>query len=117
MSTEGLYTEPPREWIWQVPAQGAARFSWEYGDGRERLLALYQKGKDKQWDAARRISWELEVDPFDPLGTPDEALSVYGTRYWDTMSDADRGLLRQHYTSWQFSQFLHGEQGAMVCAA
>ncbi|UWE12267.1 ferritin-like domain-containing protein [Actinacidiphila bryophytorum] len=117
MSTEGRYTTPPTEWIWQVPAQGAARFSWEYDDGRDRLLALYQKGKDKQWDAVRRIDWDLEVDPYDPLGTPDEAMSLYGTRYWDAMSEQDRGLLRQHYTSWQFSQFLHGEQGAMVCAA
>jgi hypothetical protein len=117
MSTEGMYTQPPGALSWQVPARGAARFSWEYDDGRDRLLALYQKGKDKQWDAVRRIDWELEVDPYDPLGTPDEAMSLYGTRYWDAMSDKDRGLLRQHYTAWQFSQFLHGEQGAMVCAA
>ncbi|MCL2555005.1 MAG: ferritin-like domain-containing protein [Actinomycetia bacterium] len=117
MSTEGLYTQPPAEWSWQVPAHGSARFSWEYDDGRERLLALYQKGKDKQWDAVRRIDWDLEVDPSDPLGTPDEAMTLYGTRYWDAMTEKDRGLLRQHYTAWQFSQFLHGEQGAMVCAA
>ncbi|SEF87810.1 P-aminobenzoate N-oxygenase AurF [Actinacidiphila yanglinensis] len=117
MSTEGRYTQPPTEWTWQVPAQGAARFSWEYDDGRDRLLALYQKGKDKQWDAVRRIDWDLEVDPYDALGTPDEAMTLYGTRYWDAMTEADRGLLRQHYTAWQFSQFLHGEQGAMVCAA
>jgi len=116
-STEGLYTQPPTEWSWQVPAQGTARFSWEYGDGRERLLALYQKGKDKQWDAVRRIDWELDVDPYDALGTPPESLPIHGTRYWDAMSERDRGLLRQHYASWQFSQFLHGEQGAMVCAA
>ncbi|EUA01028.1 hypothetical protein I545_6673 [Mycobacterium kansasii 662] len=25
--------------------------------------------------------------------------------------------MRQHFQAWQFSQFLHGEQGAMVCAA
>ncbi|WNI17963.1 ferritin-like domain-containing protein [Actinacidiphila sp. ITFR-21] len=117
MSTEGLYTQPPAEWSWQVPAQGAARFSWEYDDGRDRLLALYQKGKDKQWDAVRRIDWDLEVDPHDPLGTPDESLALHGTRYWDAMNERDRGLLRQHHTAWQFSQFLHGEQGAMVCAA
>ncbi len=117
MSTEGLYTQPPTEWAWQIPAGGSARFSWEYGDGRERLLNLYQKGKDKQWDAVRRIDWDLPVDPADPLGTPDEVITLYGTRYWDAMTERDRGLLRQHYTSWQFSQFLHGEQGAMVCAA
>ncbi|MFF0623602.1 ferritin-like domain-containing protein [Streptomyces sp. NPDC004296] len=117
MSTRELYVQDPGDSLWTVPATGAARFTWEYDDGRDRLLALYQKGKDKQWDAATRIDWDLEVDPKDPLGTPDEALSLHGTPYWDKMTAADRGDLRQHYAAWQFSQFLHGEQGAMVCAA
>ncbi|EDX22156.1 ferritin-like domain-containing protein [Streptomyces sp. Mg1] len=117
MSTHELYTTGPGEGVWQVPATGAARFSWEYADGRERLLALYQKGKDKQWDGAKRIGWELEVDPYDPLGTPDEALTLHGTRHWAKLTEKDKGELRRHYTAWNFSQFLHGEQGAMVCAA
>ncbi len=33
------------------------------------------------------------------------------------MTERERGELRQHFASWQFSQFLHGEQGAMICAA
>ncbi|OXS32725.1 ferritin-like domain-containing protein [Streptomyces sp. XY006] len=111
------YAMESEEPAWQVPATGAARFTWEYDDGRDRLLALYQKGKDKQWDGQRRIDWELEVDPYDPLGTPDEAMSLYGTRHWARMTEKDRGELRRHYASWQFSQFLHGEQGAMICAA
>ncbi|MFJ8692208.1 ferritin-like domain-containing protein [Streptomyces roseolilacinus] len=117
MSTLDLYANDPGSASWQVPASGAARFSWEYDEGRDRLLALYQKGKDKQWDGARRIDWDLEVDPYDPLGTPDEAMTVHGTRHWAKMTEKDRGDLRRHYASWQFSQFLHGEQGAMVCAA
>ncbi|MGW6138133.1 ferritin-like domain-containing protein [Streptomyces sp. NPDC055144] len=117
MSTHELYTRAPRELGWQIPAAGSARFSWEYDEGRDRLLALYQKGKDKQWDGAKRIDWDLEVDPHNPLGTPDEALTLYGTRHWAKMTDRDKGELRKHYASWQFSQFLHGEQGAMVCAA
>lgn len=117
MSTHDLYVHGPGAAEWEVPASGAARFSWDYDDGRDRLLALYQKGKDKQWDGQRRIDWDLEVDPKDPLGTPDEAMSLYGTSYWDKMNAAERADLRQHYASWQFSQFLHGEQGAMVCAA
>ncbi|MCK7625794.1 ferritin-like domain-containing protein [Streptomyces sp. RS10V-4] len=111
------YAQDPGDPLWTVPATGAARFSWAYDDGRDRLLALYQKGKDKQWDAAERIDWDLEVDPADPLGAPDEALALHGTAYWDRMSEKDRGELRQHFAAWQFSQFLHGEQGAMVCAA
>jgi hypothetical protein len=45
--------------MWEIEASGAARFSWEYDDGRDHLLALYQKGKDKQWDAVTRIDWDL----------------------------------------------------------
>ncbi|MEC4016779.1 ferritin-like domain-containing protein [Streptomyces sp. H27-D2] len=117
MSTQKLYVQDPGSSPWQVPATGAARFSWDYDDGRERLLALYQKGKDKQWDANLRIDWGVEVDPYDPLGVPDEGMTLYGTPHWDKMSDANKADLRRHYASWQFSQFLHGEQGAMVCAA
>lgn len=123
MSPRERYVHDPGP-PWQVPAAGSARFSWdavhpgqENGAGRDRLLALYQKGKDKQWDATTRIDWDQDVDPKDPLGTPDESMALYGTAYWDRMTEADRGELRQHYASWQFSQFLHGEQGAMVCAA
>ncbi|MEU6991902.1 ferritin-like domain-containing protein [Streptomyces sp. NPDC046465] len=117
MATHELYTSPPADLNWQVPSASSARFSWEYDEGRERLLALYQKGKDKQWDGAKRIDWALEVDPLDPLGTPDESMTLYGTPHWAKMTDHDKGELRKHYASWQFSQFLHGEQGAMVCAA
>ncbi|MGW5846695.1 ferritin-like domain-containing protein [Streptomyces sp. NPDC055254] len=117
MSTHELYTQHPGDGVWDVPSFGSARFSWEYDGGRERLLALYQKGKDKQWDGAKRIAWDIEVDPCDPLGTPDEVLTLYGTRHWAKLTEKDKGELRRHYTAWNFSQFLHGEQGAMVCAA
>ena len=117
MSTHDLYTEPTGTTDWSVPMTGEARFTWEYDDGRDRLLALYQKGKDKQWDAGKRIDWDLEVDPHDPLGVPDESLAIYGTPHWDRLSERERGELRQHAAAWQFSQFMHGEQGAMVTAA
>jgi len=106
---------PPR--LWSVPMAGEARFSWDYGSDRERLLALYQKGKDRQWDSTTRISWDLAVDPSDVLGTPDEQMGIYGSRQWDKLGPAGRLTLRQHAAAWEFSQFLHGEQGAVVCAA
>jgi hypothetical protein len=116
MSTQDLYVLPSAQ-DWSVDAAGETRFSWEYGDSREKLLALYQKGKDKQWDSEKRIDWDLEVDPYDVLGLPDETIAIYGTRYWDAMSERERKDLRRHFASWQFSQFLHGEQGAMITAA
>jgi hypothetical protein len=103
--------------LWSVPMAGETRFCWQYDSDRERLLALYQKGKDQQWDGSTRISWELEVDPSDVLGTPDEQLGIYGSRQWERLSPADRLVLRKHAAAWEFSQFLHGEQGAVICAA
>ncbi len=117
MSTRDLYTTSLASLDWSVPAAGSARFSWDYDDGRDRLLALYQKGKDKQWDAAKRIDWDIEVDPCNVLGVPDESLAIYGTKYWGKMSERQREDARRHAASWQFSQFLHGEQGALVCAS
>jgi hypothetical protein len=103
--------------LWSVPMAGHARFTWQYDEGRDRLLALYRKGKDKQWDGETRIDWDLEVDPCDVLGTPQEQLALYGSPQWDRLGPDGRRELRRHLASWEFSQFLHGEQGAVVCAA
>ncbi|MBA9005761.1 MULTISPECIES: ferritin-like domain-containing protein [Thermomonospora] len=117
MSTHELYTAEAGRAPWTVPMTGDTRFTWEYDDGRDRLLALYQKGKDRQWDQVTRIDWDLEVDPYDVMGVPDQSLAIYGTRHWDKMSEKDRRELRRHQASWQFSQFMHGEQGAMITGA
>ncbi len=96
---------------------GSARFSWDYADGRARLLALYQQGKDRQWDATSRIDWSQDVDPHHPLGSSDTTIPIYGLPLWGKLGPRERGELRQHLMAWQFSQFLHGEQGAMICGA
>jgi len=117
MSTHDLYTLPAEHETWDVPASGYSRFSWEYDDGRDRLLSLYQKGKDKQWDAVKRIDWGIEVDPDDVLGFPEETSPLFGTEVWDKMTEKERRILGNHQVAWQFSNFLHGEQGAMICSA
>jgi hypothetical protein len=117
MSTYDLYTSPVDRGTWEVPSTGAARFSWEYDDGRQRLLDLYQRGKDKQWDATKRIDWSLPVDPAHVMETPDDLCPIYGSRQWDALSAAERDELSQHLSAWLFSQFLHGEQGALTVAA
>jgi len=117
VSTYELYTTPVPPGTWDVPATGAARFSWEYDDGRQRLLDLYQRGKDKQWDAAKRIDWSLEVDPANVMATSEEINPIYGSRQYEMLSEAERDELGHHLGSWLFSQFLHGEQGALTVAA
>jgi hypothetical protein len=103
----------------RVPAAADALMSWEYDLQDERLMALYQRGKDRQWDAATRIPWQLEVDRDNPLGQPEELIPIHGSRTWERFGHDRKFVARLflHTTAWQFSQFLHGEQGALVCAS
>jgi hypothetical protein len=117
VSTYDHYATPVEPGTWDVPAAGATRFSWEYDNGRQRLLDLYQRGKDKQWDAAKRIDWELPVDPSNVMAMGEEFVPIYGSRQWDILNQKERDELGQHLSAWLFSQFLHGEQGALTVAA
>jgi hypothetical protein len=117
VSTYDLYTKPVPPGTWDVPAAGAARFSWEYDDGRQRLLDLYQRGKDKQWDATRRIDWDQRVIETNVMETGDEINPIYGSRQWEKLNEKERDEVSVHLSSWLFSQFLHGEQGALTVAA
>jgi hypothetical protein len=115
---EMRYAVPVEQTGWETgDGSGAVRFCWDYDSDREELLALYDKGKRKQWDAAERIDWSAEVDLDDPLHAPDEAVPIFGSPMWERMDAAARGEARRHMVAWQFSQFLHGEQGALVCTA
>jgi len=42
---------------------------------------------------------------------------IFGSPVWDKLNTAERGNVRRHMVAWQFSQFLHGEQGALICTA
>jgi hypothetical protein len=117
VSTYDRYVTPVGPGTWDVPAAGATRFTWEYDEGRARLLGLYQRGKDKQWDATKRIDWELPVNPCNVMETPEELCPIHGSRQWNILSQAERDELGHHLSGWLFSQFLHGEQGALTVAA
>jgi hypothetical protein len=117
MTTKQMYAFPTEGTGWDVPMSGQAHFSWEYDDGRQRLLDLYAKGKAKQWDAATRIDWSLEVDPGNPLGMAPEMSPLFGSTTYNKLDQAGKDELARHMVSWQWSQFLHGEQGAAICAA
>ena len=117
MSSMNRYTAPVEPAEWHVPQAFDTTFRWEYDDGRERLLNLYEKGKRQQWNASDRIDWSQDIDPENPSGLPDEMISIFGSDVWNRMNAQERTRLRHHLQSWQLSQFLHGEQGALVCTA
>jgi hypothetical protein len=117
MSTLFRYILPVEETQWKFQGAGETTFTWNYDAASEDLLKLYAKGKQQQWDAEKRIDWSLDVDPDDPMQMDDTVVPLYGTPLWNRMSEKQRSELRYHSQVFNLSQFLHGEQGALICAA
>jgi hypothetical protein len=117
MATMYRYQLPVEQTGWTLAGETQTAFTWEYEDEREKLLTLYDKGKKQQWDVSARLDWSLELDPENPMALKDEALTIYGTDYWRKMNDKERAWLRRNLQANQISQFMHGEQGALIATA
>ena len=111
------YALPVESTQWKVGGTTETVFNWEYDEPRDRLLTLYEKGKRKQWDAQTLINWDLDLDLEDQAFFPDMYVPIYGSPSWEKMNRAEKDKVRHHYSAWLNSQFLHGEQGALICSA
>src|SRR5271154_6391533 len=117
MSFKDLYTLGTEGSTWSVKQDFDAVFNWDYDDGRAAMMGLYAKGKEMQWDATTRIDWSQELDENNPQGMPDESLPVSCAPCFLKMPEKEKGNVRRHFQAWQLSQFMQGEQGALICAA
>jgi hypothetical protein len=98
-------------------------FTWDYTLARPALRKLYEKAKTGQWNGATDLEWNTDVDVeksvFEDsqiLGSgmeqqlyADTSLGKWGDKEWLEFGIEGR--------KWQLSQFLHGEQGALICTA
>jgi hypothetical protein len=117
MATMYRYQLPVEQTGWTLQGETQTSFTWEYEDERSKLLALYDKGKKQQWDAASRIDWSLDLDPENPQEIDDRLIPIYGSPIWERLTDKEKVRLRHHQQAQSLSQFMHGEQGALMAAA
>jgi hypothetical protein len=117
MSTKQRYAMPVDATEWAVPGKFDTVFKWEYQEGSDALRKLYEKGKNLQWNTTTRIDWSQDLDPENPQELPDESISIFGSDLWNRLNRQERANLRRHMQAWSVSQFLHGEQGALICTA
>ena len=94
MSTQRIYALPVETTQWKFDGATDIQFNWEYDDGSDALLELYEKGKKQQWDASTRLDWSLELNPENPMELRDEALSIHDTDYWRKMTDKEASILK-----------------------
>jgi hypothetical protein len=99
-------------------------FTWDYERSRPALVKLYEKAKTSQWNASTDLDWSIDVDP-ERIG---QELGGGGTVRFEALAEAE-GSPVKHFgdKEWRqvsieiqnslLSQFMHGEQGALLCTA
>ena len=100
-----------------------AIFTWDYEKGaRPALEKLYEKAKTSQWNGETDLPWHLDVDQEAVVVANAAAnnrganLDVSGT-FFESWGDKEWTELGIQSQNWILSQFMHGEQGALICTA
>lgn len=91
-------------------------YVWDYSSKEEGLRNLYEKSKAGHWNAKTDPDWSIDVDP-EAENMPDAAIPWYGSSHWNKLSDKEIRWVRHSGQAWTLSQFMHGEQGALMVAA
>jgi hypothetical protein len=108
--------------IFKTPLTGA--YNWDYRVADDRIQKLYELGKQLNWNASLDVHWDRTPDWHAAPPLPEERrreiieMSPWtGYASWDSMSDDRKLEFAQHDQTWSLSQFLHGEQGALLVAS
>lgn len=107
-----------------VDSRYDALFTWDYGKGsRPRLDRLYEKAKTSQWNGQTDLPWDTDVDQekiavanSDARAASGMGMDVSGTPF-EHWTDKEWVALGVESQNWMLSQFLHGEQGALICTS
>ncbi len=103
-------------------------FTWDYSRTRDGLNRLYEKAKGAQWNASTHLDWSIDVDPDRevvaaaeraglPVGWQARALAEVDDSPLASWSDDEFHRFAVESQKATLSQFLHGEQGALVCTS
>jgi len=113
----------PNEVLHSVKGGGDTIFTWDYSLARPQLRKLYEKAKTGQWNGSVDLDWSTNVD-IESTITADQLLigngidpSLYAHTPLATWGDKEWLEFGIESRRWTLSQFLHGEQGALVCTA
>ncbi len=90
-------------------------YNWGYEQTRKELRDLYHKAKHSQWISEDTLPWDTAVD-VGKAQVPEYLFPLGGSDLYNRLSQAQREALNPEIVAWLNSQFLHGEQGALLAA-
>jgi len=91
-------------------------YVWNYGSVKEGLRDLYEKAKREQWNGTTQLAWDTPVEPESEI-IPPAINPLTGYAPFEKLTEKEKARLRHGQISLQLSQFLHGEQGALIVAS
>ena len=91
-------------------------YTWGYQETREQLRTLYDKAVRGQWISDDVLPWKTDVDLERPMG-PEQLMPLFGSDIYNKMTAAEKRQLNIETFAWTLSQFLHGEQGALLATS
>ena len=91
-------------------------WTFKYIMSGDKIEDLYKRAKQNQWDADELLPWDTPVDPSKPL-INDRSDMYHRMPFFAKLSRSQRETFTAHSTAQLLSQFLHGEQGALMTAA
>ena len=108
----------PSESSHQVHAALEAVYSWNYTSELDALRNLYAKGLDNQWNAMRDLPWDQGIDrkAFASSFTMG-GLAIQETDFWASLGAETQWNVSRRGAAFMLSNFLHGEQGALMVAS
>jgi len=91
-------------------------WTFDYIMSGDKVEDLYKRAKQNQWDSDELLPWDTVVDPSKPL--INARSDVYHRMpFFQKLSKSQQETFTAHSTAQLLSQFLHGEQGALMTAA
>jgi hypothetical protein len=100
----------------RLESQLDVTYNWGYEKTRQDLRDLYKKAQRNQWNPDVTLPWATNVDPEMP-GFPEYLFPLYGSDIYNKLTEREKAKLRVELGSWMLSQFMHGEQGALLAAS
>tara|TARA_Y100001968_G_scaffold319835_1_gene351930 strand:+ start:958 stop:2064 length:1107 start_codon:yes stop_codon:yes gene_type:complete len=101
--------------IFHTPLTGA--YNWDYTVADNRIKKLYELGKELNWNGSIDLNWDYTHPADKRIIEPDEELPHEALDAYNDLSEEEKILFDRHSTAELMSQFLHGEQGALLVAS
>jgi hypothetical protein len=95
--------------------QMGVAWNFDYDTGVAKLDDLYKRAKENQWNADD-LDWAAAIDPSNPIIANDHSM-YFKMPFFQKLSKTQQETFSAHSTAQLLSQFLHGEQGALMTAA